>query len=597
LNKLRLTAALSVLLYSALFPTLFTDNAYASCVNQTQAAATAAAAAPTPAGETPTVTTLETCGGDDIGYQIPITTTVLFDGVVYSSVFATTNSVITFGTADGTYWDYPRTPSISLYSMDWLIIPGRHPDEHLIINSSDGGFQVDLSARPYGNYNVTDPTNVTITAAINTDGTVAIAYSVTGPTYEGQTRTGVRLNDGSIVTLEQYGVVQVETPPTLAPDAGGTVIPVEPTPSPTPTVEPTPEPTPTPTPTVEPTPEPTPTPTPTPTVEPTPEPTPLPTIEPTPIPSPTPPVVIPDPILVPQVCPPVCGPVTHPDPTPPPQPPTPPVIIDTPIVIPDPAPEPVVVPEPAPEPVVEPAPEPAPEPEPVIEPAPEPAPEPIAEPEPAPALAPEPEIAPEPAPEPEPVVDGLEPNNPDQLPTDIPKEAPEEVLVPHVQEDKAGVENGGIEFFGTKSQPQVVGEDGNLTPPPPPPGSGLPIPEGAITTTETFIGQPGGTTFNAPDIAVPVAMTYVCKTVKDDNGNDVHVDLDGNQHPIEQCTFLPAALDAIPGADVAIQALGAAFNDLQNIGNDMSPITRQKAKKILVATIVGGVLFRRKFGE
>jgi hypothetical protein len=243
-----------------------------------------------------------------------------------------------------------------------------------------------------------------------------------------------------------------------------------------------------------------------------------------------------------------------------------------------------------------------------------------------PEPAPEPEVAPEPAPEPPIVIDenttaetwepavapeeylapeeiaaykeiGLVPNSTDQLPDDVPKEAPKEVLVEHVQVDVPGVENGGIEFFGTKTQPQVVGEDGKLTPPPPPPGSGLEIPEGAVTTTETFIGQPGGTTFNAPDIAVPVAMTYVCTTVKDENGNDVHLDLDGNQHPIEQCTFLPAALGAIPGADVAIQAIGAAFNDLQNIGNDMSPVTRQKAKKILVATIVGGVLFRRRFGE
>ena len=165
-----------------------------------------------------------------------------------------------------------------------------------------------------------------------------------------------------------------------------------------------------------------------------------------------------------------------------------------------------------------------------------------------------------------------------------------------LQVDKAGVENGGIEFFGTKTQPQVVGEDGKLTPPPPPPGSGLPIPPDAITLTETFIGQPGGTTFNAPDVAVPVELTYVCHTVTKDDGSQVHLDVDGNEHPIEKCSFLPAALDSIPGADAAVQAVGAAYAALANIGNDMSPVTRKKAKKILVITTVVAAV-RRRFGS
>jgi hypothetical protein len=187
-------------------------------VNSAQAATIAAAAEPTAAGETPTVTTLETCGGDDISYQVPITATVTFDGVQYNSVYATTNSVITFGRPDGTYWDYPTTPSISLYSMDWVVYPDHHQDEHLIIRSSDGGFQVDISARPIWLWNAQNPTNIVITAAINTDGTVAMSYLVTGPTYDNQTRTGVRLTDGSIVTLAEYGVTQVQTAPVLTPE-------------------------------------------------------------------------------------------------------------------------------------------------------------------------------------------------------------------------------------------------------------------------------------------------------------------------------------------------------------------------------------------
>jgi hypothetical protein len=151
--------------------------------------------------------------------------------------------------------------------------------------------------------------------------------------------------------------------------------------------------------------------------------------------------------------------------------------------------------------------------------------------------------------------------SPNSLPDTIPLLPSEVQLVPHIQEDKAGVENGGIEFFGTKDQPQVVGEDGKLTPSAPPPGSGLPIPPDAITIKDTFIGQPGGTTFNSPDVAVPVETITV--TV------------------------------AIPGA----QALANAYVALANIGNDMSPITRKKSKKILVATVVVAAIARRRQGK
>ena len=161
---------------------------------------------------------------------------------------------------------------------------------------------------------------------------------------------------------------------------------------------------------------------------------------------------------------------------------------------------------------------------------------------------------------------GVVPNNPSQLSDTVVKQAPAEILVPHIQVDVKGVENGGIQFFGTKSAPQVVGENGALTPPAPPPGSGLPIPADAITTSDTFIGQPGGTSFNSPDIAIPVVLTPVT-----------------------------GALASVPG----VQAVNQAFVAMANIGNDMSPVTRKKAKKILVTTLVVGQIaaLRRRFGK
>jgi len=204
----------------------------------------------------PAVTTIVTRGGDDVSYQIPLTVSVVYDGTTYQNVYATTNSVITFGRPDGTYWDYPVTPSISIESRDWWALPDRMPDTHFIINVSDGGFQVDGSYRPYGMI-TGDTTSIVITAQIQTDGTVAYSYATNGP-LSGNERTGARLTDGTIVTLEQAGVTQVAVPPVLEPT------PVVPTPEPTPT------------PTHEPTPTPTPEPTPQPQPEPMPEPRPVP---------------------------------------------------------------------------------------------------------------------------------------------------------------------------------------------------------------------------------------------------------------------------------------------------------------------------------
>jgi hypothetical protein len=276
-----------------------------------------------------TVTTIVTNGGDDVSYRIPLTVTVVYDGTEYQNVYATTNSVITFGRPDGTYWDYPVTPSISIESRDWWALPHQMPDTHFIINVSEGGFQVDGAYRPYGMMSG-DITSIIITAQIQTDGTVAYSYATNGP-LQGNERTGARLTDGTIVTLEQAGVTQVAQAPVLEPT------PVVPIPEPTPTPVPTPAPTPIPTP------------------QPTPEPTPTPAPEPHPIPQP------------------------HPDPVP-----------DIPSVEIPPAEEPpAVVEEPPVEvPVAE-------EPPAAVEEPPAPTEEAPAEPEPAPEVAPEPPAEPE----------------------------------------------------------------------------------------------------------------------------------------------------------------------------------------------------------
>lgn len=199
-------------------------NAYATCVSYIQSQTIAAAYE----GDVePTVHHMDTCSGDDIGYQIPIASTITFDGVEYENIYATTNSVITFGQPDGTYWDYPQTPSISLYSMDWF--PGVSNTTGLDIYYSEGGFQLNLNMVPFGNYGA-EPSTVNILVAITNTGGIAVSYSYQGPEYQ-NLRTGVRLHDGSIVSLEAWGATQVsaeEPLPTLQAEPVA-----EPTPTPT----------------------------------------------------------------------------------------------------------------------------------------------------------------------------------------------------------------------------------------------------------------------------------------------------------------------------------------------------------------------------
>jgi hypothetical protein len=387
------------------------QSALATCVNTLQAQTIAAAATPTSTGETPTVTTLETCGGDDVSYQVPVTATITYDGQQFSTVYATTNSVITFGRPDNTYWQYPATPSISVNSMDWVAYPTARPDEHFVIQSSDGGFQVDMSARPYGAPTSVLPTSIIVTAAISTTGTVAISYVINGPEYA-NTRTGAVLNDGTVVTLEQAGAVRVEVAPTLAPTPEPTPTPTDgatasasPSPSVTPTAEPSPVPSPTPSPSpsetlqpeIMPTPPPVvePQPTPAPVPQPAPQPEPQPQPEPAPIPAP---VVMPDPVVIADPPPVVVDPAPEPDP-----------VAEEPPVVEEPAPveEPPAPPveEVAPETPVEPPLEeqPAEEIPPLPEPLPEPAPEPVVD------IAPEP-----PAVEPEPPIVAAEDSTPEE---------------------------------------------------------------------------------------------------------------------------------------------------------------------------------------
>ena len=183
----------------------------------------------TPAPNTdgsPNVQTINTCGGDDVSYNIPLSGPVVFDGVTFNSLYVTTNSVIAFGQPDGTFHDFPMTPSISLFSQDWVAYPTFRTDEAFTIAHSHQGFQVTLKVRPYGNQGTPTLTTIVFTASYKSDRSLDISYYADN-VDQYNTRTGVRLNNGTVVPFEQAGIVEEETIP---------VVPGEPEPIPAPTI-------------------------------------------------------------------------------------------------------------------------------------------------------------------------------------------------------------------------------------------------------------------------------------------------------------------------------------------------------------------------
>jgi hypothetical protein len=559
---------------------------HATCVTTAQSVAAASTAAtvlntenPVAGSDTATATPVlvqDTCGGDDVSYQVALPTAINFQGVEYNAVYATTNSTIVFGTQDNNFSNFPNTPSISVNAYDWVVLDPNNPnpsnsypagwraaDEHLIITSSQAGFQVDLAVRPYGQNASANPlSTIVVTAAINADNTLTITY-LSNVQAGLNTRTGVRLPDGRVVSLEEAGLTRVYVAPVVTADV------VVPAPEPTPV--PTPEPS------SSPSVEPTPTPSPVPSVEPSPSPTALPSVEPSPTPT-----VVPTPSPLPTNTPVLPEPLPTPSPvdtnTPAPVPPAP---------LPNPEPQPIPVPQPQPEPMPEPQPEPAPQPQPVpvvVPPVlvPEPVPVPV-EPAPEPVPIPEPVPEPEPVPVEEPPVPVEEPLPPVEEPPVAVEEPPLPVDEPPVLEP---------EVIPVPVTPEPVPE---LAPIPPVVPDVVPpvvatvnsTPEERAAVAETLIETAQGAPVTAQAIAA-AGLEY--KDLPAETPVEVREDENGNEVVIT--AEVAAALVVLENP---AELLSAIFNDpaqallaFASIGADMSVEERKESEKIIIASVIAG---------
>ena len=85
---------------------------------------------------------------DDSSFRMNLPFSLKLGNTEYSDVYASTNGVLSFGLSDGTYWDYPQTPSISVAGWDWVTWGN---GAYLRYGVTENTLCVQWAVRPYPN--------------------------------------------------------------------------------------------------------------------------------------------------------------------------------------------------------------------------------------------------------------------------------------------------------------------------------------------------------------------------------------------------------------------------------------------------------------
>jgi hypothetical protein len=246
-------------------------------------------ASPITQADTPLVCNMSTVTGDDDGsFPMTLPFSLTLGSTEYNQIFYSTNATVTFGQADGTYWDYPQTPSISIAGKDWVSFG---EGAYTSYGYNENSFCIEWSVRPFPQFTGPLTQMRLVVAKFSNGGWHGEIVATTD--LPADARRGIRYAQAEpVVFIEAAFDVN-----------GGTPIEVEPTPiaslepqkpqSPEPTIEPSPQPS-----------EPSPTPSET-FVQPSETPSPISTpsdIVPSEFPLPlVEPELIPDPILEPEI--------------------------------------------------------------------------------------------------------------------------------------------------------------------------------------------------------------------------------------------------------------------------------------------------------
>jgi hypothetical protein len=243
-------------------------------------------ASPITQANTPLTCNMSTVTGDDDGsFEMTLPFSLKLGPTEYNKVYYSTNATVTFGQPDGTFHDYPQTPSVSVAGRDWVSFG---PGAYTSYGYNNDSFCIEWSVRPF-------PQSSGPLTQMR-----LVVNKFSNGNWHGEITTMTQLPpDARRAIRYEYGQPVVTMEAAFDVGNGGIPIEVEPQPTPSsfeePIVIPTPVPSQTPDPepttSVEPTlnPEPTPSPEPSQSITPSPEPQqsqqPEPTVEPTPQPS------------------------------------------------------------------------------------------------------------------------------------------------------------------------------------------------------------------------------------------------------------------------------------------------------------------------
>jgi hypothetical protein len=231
---------------------------------------------------TPLTCNMSTITGDDDGsFEMLLPFSLKLGSTEYNKIYYSTNATVTFGQPDGTYWDYPQTPSVSIAGRDWV---SWGPGAYTSYGYNEDSFCIEWSVRLYPQSSGPLTQMRLVVNKFSNGGWHGEIVTMTE--LPPDVRRGIRYEQGQPVVLIEAAFdvnggmpIEVEPQPTPSSFTEPPVI-VTPTPSPTPTPEPSETSTPEPSPTA--TLEPQPSVSPEPTVEPSPQPS-----EPSPEPSET----------------------------------------------------------------------------------------------------------------------------------------------------------------------------------------------------------------------------------------------------------------------------------------------------------------------
>lgn len=211
---------------------------------------------------TPLVCNMSTVTGDDDGsFPMTLPFSLTLGSTEYNQIFYSTNATVTFGQADGTYWDYPQTPSISVAGKDWVSFG---EGAYTSYGYNENSFCIEWSVRPFPQSSGPLTQMRLVVTKFSNGGWHGEITTMTD--LPPDARRAIRYERGQdVVPMEAAfdvnGGVPVEVEPAPTPSSF-TEPPVVPSETPTPTLEPSPtaspeaQPSESPTPIVEPSPQP-----------------------------------------------------------------------------------------------------------------------------------------------------------------------------------------------------------------------------------------------------------------------------------------------------------------------------------------------------